>query len=148
MGAEEAPRDVLFVCTSNAIRSPMAEGLLRRRFGPTLRVASAGVRPNPDVDMMAAFVMDEVGVDISGHRPQDLAAHEGDHFDLVISLSPEAHHHALALVPALADAAEYWPTLDPSLNEGSREQRLMEYREVRDGLDSRIARRFPRSPSG
>lgn len=139
---------MLFACTSNAIRSPMAEHLLRRRFGPILRVESVGVRPNEEVDMMAAFIMDELGLDLTGHRPRGFDALEEDHFDLVISLSPEAHHHALGMVPRLADAAEYWPTFDPSLAEGSREQRLMEYRQVRDGLDRRIAERFPRPSTG
>jgi hypothetical protein len=65
-----------------------------------------------------------------------------------VSLSPEAHHRALDLVPALGLEAEYWPTFDPSLAEGSREQLLMEYRAVRDGLDRRIAARFPRPSTG
>ena len=150
-GEEPAPlpASVLFVCTANAIRSPMAAELMKLRFGPLVRVEAAGIRPAEEVDYMAAFVMDELGADLAGYRPRALEALEEDaHFDLVVSLSPEAHHRALALVPGVADAAEYWPTFDPSLAEGSREQRLMEYRGVRDGLDGRIAKRFPRPSTG
>lgn len=149
--AEPTPRSVLFACTQNAIRSPMAAALLRLRFGPLVRVDSVGVRPGEEVSAMAAFVMDELGADISQHRPKGFAAFEENEdgpFDLVVSLSPEAHHSALNLVPALALAAEYWPTFDPSLAEGSRDQVLMEYRGVRDGLDKRIAARFPRPSTG
>jgi protein-tyrosine-phosphatase len=148
----ELPRSVLFVCTSNALRSPMAAGLMRRRFGPMMRVESAGVRPGAAIDAMTVYVMDEFGVDLARHRPQSLEdvaeEAEGVRYDVIVTLSPEAHHHALGLVPILADNAEYWPTIDPSLSEGSREQRLMEYRQVRDGLDRRIAERFPRPSTG
>jgi len=147
----EAPASVLFVCTHNAIRSPMAAALLQRRFGPLMRVDSVGVRPAEEVSAMAAFVMDEVGADISRWRPRGFDWYEENEegpFDLIVSLSPEAHHRALDLVPKLGLAAEYWPTFDPSLAEGSREQVLMEYRTVRDGLDRRIAARFPRPSTG
>jgi protein-tyrosine-phosphatase len=102
---------------------------------------------------MAAFVMDEIGGDISKLHPKGFDFFESDYydggpFDLIVSLSPEAHHRALDLVPKLGAAAEYWPTFDPSLTEGSREQVLMEYRAVRDGLDRRIAARFPRPSTG
>jgi protein-tyrosine-phosphatase len=146
--ANEAPRAVLFACTFNAIRSPMAAGLLRRRFGPMMRVESVGVRQGGQVDILAVQVMDDFGVDLAKHRPRTFEDVAEEHFDLIITLSPEAHHHALGLIPALAESVEYWPTFDPSLNEGSREQRLMEYRLVRDGLDARISQRFPRPSTG
>lgn len=148
---ERAPASVLFACTHNIIRSPMAAGLMRRRYGPLVRVDSVGLRPGERVSAMAAAVMDEMGVDISQIRPKGFEwfeAAEAAPFDLIVSLSPEAHHTALNLVPGLALAAEYWPTFDPSLAEGSREQVLMEYRSVRDGLDRRIAERFPRPSTG
>ena len=101
---------------------------------------------------MAASVMDEVGVDISGWRPKGLEAFLDDEdetpFDLIVSMSPEAHHRALDLVPRLGLAAEYWPTFDPSLAEGSRDQVLMEFRGVRDALAKRIDQRFPRPSTG
>lgn len=149
--AGDAPASVLFACTHNAIRSPMAAELVRLRYGPLIRAESVGVRPAEEVSAMAAFVVDELGGDISKHRPKGFAAFEENEdgpFDLIVSLSPEAHHRALDLVPKLGKAAEYWPTFDPSLAEGSREQVLMEYRGVRDALDKRIQARFPRPSTG
>lgn len=152
MSADEAPPgSVLFVCTHNSIRSPMAAELMRLRFGPLVRVDSVGVRPSEEVSAMAAFVVDEKGGDISRWRPKGLGAfdeREDGPFELIVTLSPEAHHRALDLIPQLGLAAEYWPTFDPSLTEGSREQVLMEYRAVRDGLDRRIAQRFQRPSTG
>jgi protein-tyrosine-phosphatase len=144
---------VLFACTHNAIRSPMAAELMRMQFGSAVRVDSAGLRPGEEISYMAALVMDEVGGDISAFAPKGFDFFETDYFedgpfDLIVSLSPEAHHTALGMVPKLAAAAEYWPTFDPSLAEGSREQVLMEYRGVRDGLARRIAARFPRPSTG
>ena len=101
---------------------------------------------------MAAFVMDELGADIAKMKTKGFAWFDEDYeegpFDLIVSLSPEAHHRALDLVPKLGKAAEYWPTFDPSLAEGSREQVLWEYRTVRDGLERRIAQRFQRPSTG
>lgn len=148
---EGAPRSVLFACTHNAIRSPMAAALVRLRFGPLMRVDSVGVRPSEEVSAMAAFVMDELGADISKQRPKGFEAfdeNEEGPFDLIVSLSPEAHHQALDRIPSLGLSAEYWPTFDPSLAEGSRDQVLLEYRTVRDGLDRRIRERFPRPSTG
>ena len=148
---EDLPGSVLFACTHNTLRSPMAAGLMRLHFGPLMRLDSAGVRPGEEVSAMAAFVMDEAGVDISRLRPKGFEAFEEDGegpFDLIVSLSPEAHHRALNLIPKLGKAAEYWPTFDPSVTEGSREQVLMEYRSVRDGLERRIAARFARPSTG
>jgi protein-tyrosine-phosphatase len=145
------PASVLFVCTHNCIRSPMAAALMRLRFGPLIDVDSAGVRPGEEVDFMAAAVIDEQGGDISSWRPKGLdwfAANEIPPFELAISLSPEAHHRVLDLVPSLAASAEYWPTYDPSLAEGSRDQRLLEYRTVLEGLDRRIGERFARPSTG
>lgn len=127
----------------------MAAGLLALHFGSQVQAESVGIRPAEEMDPMAAFVLDEVGGEMPKRRPQGFDALDEDaHFDLIVSLSPEAHHRALNLVPKLADAAEYWPTFDPSLAEGSRDQRLEEYRMVRNGLDQRISQRFPQSPSG
>jgi protein-tyrosine-phosphatase len=131
----------------------MAAGLMRLRYGPLARVDSAGVRPGAEVDFLAASVMDELGADLSKHRPRGLDDLDEDvRYNVVISLSPEAHHRVLDSAGQLAQsgdyAAEYWPTFDASMAEGSREQRLGEYRLVRDGLDQRIAARFPRPSTG
>lgn len=152
-GPDTLPGSVLFACTHNVIRSPMAAELMRMQFGSTVRVDSVGLRPGEEVSYMAAFVVDEAGGDISCYEPKGFDFFGTDYFedgpfDLIVSLSPEAHHTALELVPKLAAAAEYWPTFDPSLAEGSREQVLMEYRAVRDGLARRIAARFERPSTG
>jgi protein-tyrosine-phosphatase len=126
----------------NAIRSPMAEGLLKRRFGTRVFVDSCGLRKGDAIDPMAVLVMDELGVDIFKHRPKSFNELEDDSFDLIISLAPQAHHRALEYTRHLAVDVEYWPTLDPSAVEGSREVRMDTYRDVRDALDKRIAQRF------
>jgi len=143
------PQAVLFACGLNAVRSPMAAGLLRQMLGPALYVASAGVRKG-ELDPFAVAAMDEVGIDIKAHRPmtfEELEDWEGLNFDLIVTLSPEAHHRALELTRTAAVEVEYWPTSDPTFLEGSREQRLDAYRAVRDQLLGRIRSRFA-SPSG
>lgn len=141
------PQAVLFLCAHNQIRSPMASAIAKYLF-KSLYCASAGVRKG-DIDPFAAAVMEEIGIDISKHRPKtidELEEYEGLNFDVVISLSPEAHHRALDLTRTLAFEEEYWPVQDPSLTEGSREQRLDAYREVRDDLMKRIRARFSAKP--
>src|ERR1700712_4472118 len=138
------PQAVLFSCGFNSVRSPMAESLLRRMFPHALYVKSAGVRKG-ELDPFAVAVMAELGQDISTHKPvtfEELDDWEGLNFDLIISLSPEAHHKALELTRTLAADVEYWPTPDPTTIEGTREQKLAAYREVCDSLLLRIRKRF------
>jgi protein-tyrosine-phosphatase len=138
------PQAVLFACGLNSVRSPMAESLLRHMFPHALYVKSAGVR-KAELDPFAVSVMAELGQDISAHRPitfEELDDWEGLNFDLIITLSPEAHHKALELTRTLAAEVEYWPTQDPTGTEGSRAQRLQAYREVCDSLLLRIRKRF------
>ncbi|MGE0827949.1 MAG: low molecular weight phosphatase family protein [Hyphomonadaceae bacterium] len=143
------PQAVLFACNLNQIRSPMAAGLMLRRFGKLVWVDSVGVKKGGlEVDPFAAAVMDELGVDLSRHRPKSFDELEDTNFDLIISLSPPAHHRVLEFTRTMAVEAEYWPTFDPSLAQGSREQRLEEYRAVRDALDQRIEARFERLSTG
>lgn len=140
------PQAVLFACGQNSVRSPMAQSLLQRMFPKSLYVRSAGVKKG-DLDPFAVAVMAELGQDISKHRPMtfaDLDDWEGLNFDLIITLSPEAHHKALELTRTMAADVEYWPTHDPTTVEGSREQRLEAYRDVCDGLLKRIRKRFAR----
>lgn len=136
------PQAVLFACNFNCVRSVMAEGLTKRRFAKRIWVESVGVRALGEADPFVAAVMDEVGVDVSRHRPRRFIDLEDTSFDLIITLTPEAHHQALEFTRAMAVEVEYWPTFDPTLASGSREQRLEEYRAVRDSLDRRIAERF------
>jgi protein-tyrosine-phosphatase len=144
------PLAVLFACGLNAIRSPIAAALFTQMFGRTSYVGSAGVRKG-DLDPFAVAVMAEIGLDISRHKPvtfEELDDLEGLNFDLIVTLAPEAHHRALELTRTSAVDVEYWPTPDPAVVEGSREQRLDAYRQVRDQLISRIRERFAGPRSG
>jgi protein-tyrosine-phosphatase len=139
-----APIAVLFLCGHNIVRSPMAASLAGHLYGHTLRVGSAGVRKE-DPDPFVAAVMDEIGIDLSRHRPkslEEMLEYEDFDYDLVISLTPEAHHAALEFTRSHPVEVEYWPTEDPTLAEGNREQRLDAYRAVRDQLMKRIRERF------
>ncbi len=120
----------------------MAAGLLKHYHGRHLWVQSVGVRAG-ELDPFAVQVMDEIGIDISTHKPSRFDDLEDTFFDLVISLSPEAQHHAVEMTRSMACDVTFWPTLDPSLIEGSRESRIEEYRTVRDQLRTRILKRFP-----
>jgi protein-tyrosine-phosphatase len=146
----ERPQAVLFACGLNAVRSPMAAALFRQMFGRSAYVGSAGVRKG-EVDPFAVAAMDEIGLDIARHRPmtfEELEDWEGLNFDLIVTLAPEAHHKALELTRTLAAEVEYWPTPDPTVAEGSREQRLDAYRAVRDQLMRRIRERFGATAGG
>lgn len=136
------PGSVLFACTMNSIRSPMAAAILRHLHGRQIFVDSVGVRP-AEVDGFAVAAMDEIGIDISRHKSKSFDELEDTSFDMVISLSPEAHHSALELTRTMDCVAEFWPVFDPSLVEGSREERLEAYRQVRDQIRKRILDRFP-----
>ena len=138
------PQSVLFACGMNSVRSPMAQSLLQHMFPQRLYVRSAGAKKG-ELDPFAVAVMAELGQDISAHKPmtfEELDDWEGLNFDLIITLSPEAHHKALELTRTMAADVEYWPTHDPTGEEGSREQTLAAYREVLDGLLMRIRKRF------
>ena len=146
MAAPGRPQAVLFACGLNSVRSPMAAGIFRELFGKTVYVGSAGVQRG-ELDPFAVATMAELGIDISRHKPhtfEELDELEGLNFDLIVTLSPRAHHKALELTRTIAAEVEYWPTHDPTAAEGSREQRLVAYREVRDELMARIRERFGR----
>jgi protein-tyrosine-phosphatase len=137
---------VLLACAYHAVRSPMAEAVARHYFGKSVYVQSAGARKG-DTDPFMVAALDEIGIDASKHKPrtlEELEDWEGLNFDLIISLSPEAHHKALELTRTSAVDVEYWPTPDPTLVQGSREQKLDAYRHVRDMLTKRITERLKR----
>jgi len=140
-GGADLPGAVLFACNRNAVRSPMAAAILKHLAGNRVYVGSAGVRPG-EPDPFAVAVMDELGIDMSRHKPVQLADMHDTSFDLIVTLAPEAHHKALQLAQGFAVDVEYWPTMDPTLASGSREQILAAYRAVRDGLFARIKARF------
>jgi protein-tyrosine-phosphatase len=123
----------------------MAEAMMKHLHGRRVFVDSVGVRTGP-LDDFAVAVMDEIGIDITRHKPKSFDDLEDDSFDLIISLSPEAQHKAVDMTRALAAEVEFWNTFDPSVVEGSRETRLEAYRQVRDQLMRRLLQRFP--PSG
>ncbi|MBN9437209.1 arsenate reductase ArsC [Bosea sp. (in: a-proteobacteria)] len=132
------------MCALNAVRSPMAEAMAKHFFGRSIYVQSAGAKKG-ETDPFALAVLDEIGIDARKHRPksiEELEEWEGLNFDLIVTLSPEAHHKALDLTRTTAAEVEYWPTADPSAVQGSREQVLDAYREVRDGLMRRIKARL------
>ncbi len=139
------PASVLYVCSMNRVRSPMAAGLTGRLYGEALPAESSGLRASEDVDPMAAVVMQEINVDLFGHKPRPMDEIDPKAFSVVIALSADAW----AAVEPLADAGievDRWPVSDPTLEEGSREQRLEAYRQTRRELESRIIDRFGPPP--
>ena len=139
----ELPGAVLFACTTNAVRSVMASAILRHLAGKRAYVASAGVRAG-ETDPFVTAVMEEIGIDVSQHAPNTLRDLHDTSFDLIVTLSPEAHHQALELTRTMAVDVEYWPTIDATVmaGHGTREQTLMHYRGVRDQLFDKIKKRF------
>ena len=138
---EDLPRAVLFSCTLNSVRSPMAEGLLKHLLGHRIYVDSVGVRGG-EIDPFAVAVMEEIGIDLSRHHAKSFDELADTSFDLIVSLSPEAQHKAVELTRTMACEVEFWPIMDPTWVEGSREARLAAYREVRDELKRRVEARF------
>ncbi len=142
-GIADPPGAVLFACTLNVVRSPIAAAILRHLTQRKIYVESAGVRAG-EPDPFVTAVMDEIGIDMTRHRPQSLSDLNDTSFDLIITLSPEAHHQALELTRTMSVEVEYWPTFDASLmvGTGTRDHVLGAYRSVRDSLFQRIKQRF------
>lgn len=138
------PGAILFMCGMNAIRSPMAEVIAKRLLPHDIYVQSAGVRAG-DSDPFVEVVLSEIGLTMpKKHQPRTLDDLEDDYFDVIVTLSPEAHHQALELTRSSAVEVIYWPTFDPSVETGTRDQVLEAYRRVRDELWRRIEARFVR----
>jgi protein-tyrosine-phosphatase len=136
---------VLFVCTLNAVRSPMAAALLRH-LRPELSVESAGLEPG-ETDFLMVAVMAELGLDLASHTPHRLEDLKPGQFALVVSLSPEAHHHALEWTRHAKTPVEYWAFPDVTVVEGNREQRLAAYRGLRDEIHKRLQAGFHLAPA-
>ena len=133
---------VLFACTYNMIRSPMAAAMMRHYHGTRVYVDSVGVREGDEVDPFAVAVMEEIGIDLSKHRCRTFEDLEDTNFDLIVSLSPEAQHRAIEMTRTMACDVEFWNTFDPTLVDGTRDTMLEAYRQVRDGLLAKVKQRF------
>ena len=140
------PASLLFACSENSVRSPMAEALAKRLYGQASNIDSVGVRASM-VDGMAAAALDELGIDVHRHHAKTFDDVDPSSFDLIVTLSPEAHHQALEFTRGTAAEVEYWPVMDPSVVEGTREMRLSAYRSTRDQILARLKARFG-APSG
>jgi protein-tyrosine-phosphatase len=140
------PASLLFACSENSVRSPMAEALAKRLYGQASYIDSVGVRASA-VDGLAAAALDELGIDVHRHHAKTFDDVDPSSFDLIVTLSPEAHHQALEFTRGTAAEVEYWPVMDPSVVEGSRDMRLSAYRSTRDQILARLKARFG-APSG
>ncbi|SDE11198.1 arsenate reductase [Paracoccus isoporae] len=145
--AAQIPHSVLFCCDHNAVRSPMAEGMMKKFYGHAAYVQSAGVRNDLEIDGFAVAVCQEIGVELSRHRSRSFEEMQswGDDlgsFDLVIALSPASQRQAIELTRHAHLEIEYWPVMDPSGLAEGREAVLQKYRETREQIRSRILERF------
>lgn len=138
----KSPTSILFMCGMNSIRSPMAEALAKQVIKSGIYVQSAGVRAG-ERDPFVDAVLEEVGLTLGKHKPRTLEELEDDFFDLIITLTPEAHHQALELTRHNSLDVVYWPTMDPTVITGTRDQILGAYREVREHLSKQISERLP-----
>ena len=144
---EELPSAVLFACTMNSVRSPMAEAILKFLHGKQIYVDSVGVRSR-EIDGFAIKVMDEIGIDLTQHKAKTFENLEDNYYDLVIPLSPEAQHRAVEMTRVMACKIEFWNIFDPSIFENEdRDSRLDAYRQIRDQLMDKIKSKFPTNPA-
>ncbi|MFQ6551689.1 low molecular weight phosphatase family protein [Aestuariibius insulae] len=144
---QQLPQSVLFCCDHNSIRSPMAEGIMKKLYGTSCYIQSAGVFNDMEIDGFAVSVCEEIGVELSRHRSRSFDEMEqwGDDlssFDMVIALSPASQRRALDLTQTHHVQVEYWPILDPSGLGDRREEKLASYRQSRDQILKRLENRW------
>jgi arsenate reductase len=144
---QELPQSVLFCCDHNAVRSPMAEGIMKKLYGTGTYVQSAGVTNDLEIDGFSIAVCQELDVELSRHRSRSFDEMEnwGDDlgsFDLIIALSPASQRRALELTRFYSLDVEYWPILDPTGLGETREEKLASYRQARDQVRDRLIERF------
>ena len=147
MAQNTFPSSVLFCCDHNAIRSPIAEGMMKKFYGHAAYVQSAGVKNDMDVDGFAIAVCDEVGIPLANHRSRSFEEMQdwGDdlgQFDLIIALSPASQRMALEMTRHAHLDIEYWPIMDPTGLAEGREAKLAAYRQTRDQIERRMLERF------
>jgi protein-tyrosine-phosphatase len=135
------PGTVLFACTHNMIRSPIAEGLMKSLFPNKVYVDSCGINAGA-LDGFLISVMEEVGIDMSGHTPKSFNDLQDEYFDLIICFSEESYEIAQKFAEAKVTEVEYWPVFDAALTSNIREERLRAYREVRKLISDKLHERF------
>lgn len=141
------PQSVLFCCDHNAVRSPMAEGLMKRMYGQRAYVQSAGVHNDLEIDGFSVAVCKELGIELARHRSRSFEemVQWGDDlgaFDLIVALSPASQRQALELTRTAHIDVEYWPIMDPTGLGETREAKLAAYRQSRDQIRARMLERF------
>lgn len=138
---DDAPQSVLFACTMNVIRSPMASAIARTLYPKQIYFRSAGVFSGEN-DPFVKSVMTEADVDISTHNPKTYDELGEGQFDLIIALTPEARDRMAEITDVDVADIELWALPDPTLSAGSRDQKMDAYRAVRDELARKIKQRF------
>ena len=141
------PQSILFCCDHNAVRSPMAEGIMKKLYGTDTYVQSVGVINDLEIDGFSIAVCDEIGVELSRHRSRSFDEMErwGDDlssFDLIVALSPASQRRALELTRLFHLTVEYWPILDPTGIGETREMKLASYRQTRDQILSKLREKW------
>lgn len=136
------PASVLFVCSLNRVRSPMAAGLTCKLYGDAMGVQSCGLQPSEEIDPLAGVVMQEIGVEIFDHRPKALEDVRLEDFALIVAMCAEAEGPVRTLGAQAGAQTDYWPVSDPTVEEGGREMRLDAFRQTRKELEIRITERF------
>jgi len=141
------PQSILFCCDHNAVRSPMAEGIMKKLYGTGTYVQSVGVINDLEIDGFSIAVCDEIGVELSRHRSRSFDEMErwGDDlssFDLIVALSPASQRRALELTRLFHLTVEYWPILDPTGIGETREMKLVSYRQTRDQIESKLREKW------
>ncbi len=133
------PQSILFCCDHNAVRSPMAEGIMKKFYGTGTYVQSAGVHNDLEIDGFCIAACQEIDVELSRHRSRSFDEMEewGDDlssFDLVVALSPASQRKALELTRVFHLDVDYWPIMDPTGLGETREDKLTHYRQTRDQI--------------
>ena len=141
------PQSILFCCDHNAVRSPMAEGIMKKLYGTDTYVQSVGVINDLEIDGFSIAVCEEIGVELSRHRSRSFDEMErwGDDlssFDLIVALSPASQRRALELTRLFHLTVEYWPILDPTGIGETREMKLVSYRQTRDQIESKLREKW------
>ncbi|MCF3972093.1 arsenate-mycothiol transferase ArsC [Paracoccus salsus] len=147
MPQDKIPHSILFCCDHNAIRSPMAEGMMKKFYGRSAYVQSAGVKNDMEIDGFSIAVCEEIGVHLSNHRSRSFEEMQdwGDDlggFDLIVALSPASQRLALEMTRVFHLDVEYWPIMDPTGLAESREAKLAVYRKTRDQIRAKMIERF------